>query len=49
VQRQGLNHQSLFERNMVNPTFRLVEADDSARSVAGMTGRGTLEKAKAVL
>jgi hypothetical protein len=49
VQRQGLNHQSLFERNMVNPTFRLVEADDSARSVEGMTGRGTLEKAKAVL
>src|SRR5450631_3122158 len=24
--RQGLNHQSLFERNMVNPTFRLLEA-----------------------
>src|SRR5271170_484767 len=26
VQRQGLNHSSLFERNMVNPTFRLLEA-----------------------
>jgi hypothetical protein len=49
VQRQGLNHSSLFERNMVNPTFRLVEADVSARSVVGMAGRGTLEKAKAVL
>jgi hypothetical protein len=47
--RQGLNHSSLFERNMVNPTFRLMEADDSARSVVGMTGRGTLEKAKAAL
>jgi hypothetical protein len=34
---------------MVNPTFRLAEADDSARSVEGMAGRGTLEKAKAVL
>jgi hypothetical protein len=33
---------------MVNPASRLVEADASARSVAGMTGRGTLEKAKAV-
>jgi hypothetical protein len=47
--RQGLNHSSLFERNMVNPTFRLAEADDSARSVVGIAGRGTLEKAKAVL
>ena len=47
--RQWLNHSSLFEWNMVNPTFRLVEADDSARSVVGMPGRGTLEKAKAVL
>jgi hypothetical protein len=47
--RQGLNHSSLFERNMVNPAFRLVEADESARSVEGMAGRGTLEKAKAVL
>jgi hypothetical protein len=34
---------------MVNPTFRLIEADDSVRSVAGMAGRGTLEKAKAIL
>ena len=33
---------------MVNPTFRLWEAGDSARSVAGMPGRGTLEEAKAV-
>ena len=49
VQRQGLNHSSLFERNMVNPAFRLLEAGDSARSVEGMAGRGTLEKAKAVL
>jgi hypothetical protein len=47
--RQGLNHSSLFEGNMVNPIFRLVEADDSARSVVGMAGRGTLEKAKAIL
>jgi len=47
--RQGLNHHSLLERNMVNPTFRLMEADDSARSVVGMAGRGTLEQAKAVL
>jgi hypothetical protein len=34
---------------MVNPTSRLLEADVSARSVVGMAGRGTLEKAKAVL
>ena len=34
---------------MVNPTFRLAEAGASARSVEGMAGRGTLEKAKAVL
>jgi hypothetical protein len=34
---------------MVNPTSRLMEADDSARSVDGVTGRGTLEKAKALL
>jgi hypothetical protein len=33
---------------MVNPAFRLSEAGDSARSVAGMPGRGTLEEAKAV-
>ena len=46
---QGLNHSSLFEWNMVNPAFRLLEAEDSARSVEGMSGRGTLEKAKAVL
>jgi hypothetical protein len=38
-----------FERNLVNPTFRLVEAGVSARRVEGMAGRGTLEKAKAVL
>jgi hypothetical protein len=47
--RQGLNHSSLFEWNMVNPAFRLWEAGDSARSVEGMAGRGTLEKANAVL
>ena len=46
--KQGLNHPSLLERNMVNPAFRLVEADDPARGVVGMKGRGTLEKAKAV-
>jgi len=45
--RQGLNHPSLFERNMINPTSRLDEADDSARSVVGMAGNGTLEKANA--
>jgi hypothetical protein len=42
-------HSPVLERNMVNPTFRLMEADDSARSVVGMAGRGTLEQAKAVL
>jgi hypothetical protein len=47
--RQGLNHSSLFEWNMVNPTFRLDEADGSARSVVGMAGRGMMEKANAVL
>jgi hypothetical protein len=47
--RQGLTHPSLFERNMVNPTFRLVEAGASARNVVGVAGRGTLEKAKAAL
>jgi len=39
----------LFERNMVNPISRLVEAGDSARSAEGVTGRGTLEQAKAIL
>lgn len=34
---------------MVNPTFRLDAADGSARGVAGMAGRGTLEKANAIL
>jgi hypothetical protein len=34
---------------MVNPASRLIEADDSARGVVGMAGRGTLEKAKAIL
>jgi hypothetical protein len=34
---------------MVNPTSRLIEAGDSARSVEGVAGRGTLEKAKALL
>jgi hypothetical protein len=34
---------------MENPTCRLVKADASVRSVEGMAGRGTLEKAKAVL
>jgi hypothetical protein len=36
-------------RNMANPASRLAEAGDSARSVDGVTGRGTLEKAKALL
>jgi hypothetical protein len=36
-------------RNMVNPASCLWEADDFARSVDRMTGRGTLEKAKALL
>ena len=30
----------LFERNMVNPTSRLLEAGDSARSAVGVAGRG---------
>src|SRR5258705_13387251 len=47
--RQGLNHSSLFEWNMVNPAFRLREAGDSARSVEGMAGGGNREKAKAGL
>jgi hypothetical protein len=45
----GLNHSPLFEWKMVNPTFRLVEADDPAMSIVGMAGRETLEKATAVL
>jgi len=39
----------LLEWNMVNPTSRLVEAGDSARSAVGVVGRGTLEKANAIL
>jgi hypothetical protein len=49
VQRQGLNHSSLFERNMVNPTFRLVGGRRFRKERCGNAGRGTLEKAKAVL
>jgi hypothetical protein len=47
--RQGLNHPSLFERNMVNPTFRLVGGKRFRKERCGNAGRGTLEKAKAVL
>jgi len=47
--RQGLNHSSLFERNMVNPTSLLFGGRPTARKVDGMRGNGTLEKAKAVL
>jgi hypothetical protein len=39
---QGLNHPSLIERNMVNPTSRLDEADDSARSDVGIRGSSDL-------
>jgi hypothetical protein len=39
----------LTERNMVNPTSRLVEAGDSARDAEGVAGRGALEEAKAAL
>jgi len=39
----------LLERNMVNPTSRLNQASDSVRGADGMVGRGTLEKAKAIL
>jgi len=34
---------------MVNPALRLLEAGDFARSVEGMAGNGTLEKANAAL
>jgi len=44
----GAKSSALFKQNMINPTFRLVEAGDSARSVVGMAGRGTLEKANAI-
>ena len=47
--RQGLNHPSLLERNMVNPTSLLSGGRPTARKAHGMRGNGTLEKAKAVL
>ena len=47
--RQGLNHSSLFEWNMVNPTSLLPGGRPTARKVDGMRGNGTLEKANAVL
>jgi hypothetical protein len=34
----------LFERNMVNPTSRLLEAGVSARNAVGMAGRGCWRK-----
>jgi hypothetical protein len=42
--RQGLTHPMLVERNMVNPSSRLVEAGDSARSAIGMADRGCWKK-----
>ena len=47
--RQGLNHQSLFERNLVNPTSLLLGGRPTARNAEGMRGNGTLEKANAAL
>jgi len=47
--RQGLNHPSLLERNLVNPTSLLLGGRPTARKVDGMWGNGTLEKANAVL
>jgi len=47
--RQGLNHASLFERNMVNPTSLLFGGRPTARDAHEMRGNGTLEKANAVL
>ena len=47
VYRQGLNHPSLFERNMVNPTSLLIGGRPTARKADGMRGNGTLEKANA--
>jgi len=47
--RQGLNHSSLFERNMVNPTSLLFGGRPTARDAHEMRGNGTPEKANAVL
>jgi hypothetical protein len=47
VYRQGLNHPSLFEWNMVNPISLLFGGRPTARKVDGMRGNGTLEKANA--
>ena len=47
--RQGLNHSSLFERNMLNPTSLLFGGRPTARDAHEMRGNGTLEKANAVL
>ena len=49
VQRRGLNHPSLLERNMVNPTSLLFGGRPTARKADGMRGNGTLEKANAAL
>jgi hypothetical protein len=45
----GAKSSMLLERNMVNPASRLAEASDFARSAEGVTGRGMLEQAKALL
>jgi len=47
--RQGLNHPSLLERNMVNPPSLLLGGRPTARQADGMGGNGTLEQAKAAL
>ena len=47
--KQGLNHRSLVEWNMVNPTSLLLGGRPTARKAEGMRGNGTLEKANAVL
>ena len=49
VERQGLNHCALFERNMVNPTSFLFGGKLTARKADKVWGNGTLEKANAVL
>ena len=49
MERQGLNHHALFERNMVNPTPVLLGGRLTARKADKVRGNGTLEKANAVL
>ena len=49
VYRTGANSFVSSQSNTVNPALRLLEAGVPARGAVAMAGRGTLEKAKAVL